>query len=58
MRPALRGIAQLDAFLKDLCAFCYCTLGMLVIQAKTGIDFGRFYTRFPEVKHGDSGRDH
>ena len=40
MRPALRGTAQLDGFLKDLRAFCYCTLCIVVIQAKTEIDSG------------------
>lgn len=49
MRPALRGTAQLDGFLKDLRAFCYCTLCILVIQAKTGIDFGRSIL-FPKGK--------
>src|ERR1700730_63558 len=49
MRPALRGTAQLDGFLKDLRAFCYCTLCIVVIQAKTGIDFGRSIL-FPKGK--------
>ena len=57
MRPALRGTAQLDGFLKDLRAFCYCTLCIVVIQAKTGIDFVDLYS-FPKVKHVDIGRDH